>query len=270
MFFRYFPTISYNIDNYNSVITDITVAFLHKRLFLSQPFAFRRYTILEGETPEAVSEKLYGSVRFHWALMVLNHIVDPMTEWFMSSDLVLTFTEAKYPEILNDPTRKSGMYGINQYRFYYDEKNSNNYYRLDEIDEDLWRYRGGRNYSENDQIIVDHPGNDGTRATAYINKIGDLGEITDVVITNRGVGYKTKPNFTIISENGSGLKGEFILDDSEELQSFRILPMGEQIYPITNLHYETEININRREIIAVTKEHINFFEEQLYKIIGSY
>lgn len=271
MFFRYFPTVSYNVDNYNSVLTDITVAFLHKRLFLSQPFAFRRYTILEGESPEAVSEKLYNSVRFHWVLMLLNGVVDPMTEWYMSSDLLIDFTEAKYPEIRDDPTRKSGIYGIDHYRFHYDEKDSNNYHRLDEIDDAKWRYRGGRNYRGDDQIIIEPPTeDDGTQATAYINRIGDLGEIDDIVITNRGGGYKTPPEFTIISENGHGLVGEFILDGSEELQSFRILPIGEQIYPITNLHVETEKNIMRRDIIAITKEQINFFEEQLYKIIGTY
>ncbi len=268
MFFRYFPSISYNVDNYNAFITDISVAFLHKRLLLSNPYSFRHYTIQEGESPEAVSFKIYGTVRFHWVVLLLNHIIDPMTDWYMSSDLLLNFTEAKYPEKMPDYDRRWGVYGINHYRHYYDEKDSNKYFLLDEIDEYKWRYRGGRHYKKTDQIII-ADSDYGDRGEAYINGIDDLGAITDIVITNRGGGYKTPPTFNIISENGSGLIGEFILDTSEELQSFRILPIGEQIFPITNLHYEMEKNIDRREILLITPEYVGIFEKELYNIMSN-
>lgn len=278
MFFRYFPTISYKIDNHETLITDISVAFLQKRLFLDKAYKFRKYTILEGERPEEVSYKLYGSVRYHWVLLVLNNIVDPMTEWFMSTDLLMEYTEAKYPEIPLDTTNKSGMFGVNHYRYYYDEKDSNKYLRLDPVEERAWRYKGGRSYANFDQIIIAPP-NDPTnpnntepnplRATAYINRIDELGAITDVVITNRGVEYPIQPAFKIISENGTGFEGELILDGSSEVQEMRILPIGEQIHPISNLHLETELNVNRREILAITPENISLFEEELYYIMGS-
>lgn len=275
MFFRYFPSISYKVDNYNSLLTDISVGFIRRRIFLNKPYKFRRYTVLEGENPEAVSYKLYGTVRFHWVILFLNNIVDPMTDWFMNSDLLLDFTEAKYPEIENDITKSSGIFGINHFRFYYDEKHTSKYLRLNPIDEKHWRYRGGRNYETTDQIIIGPPDDleNGTQATAYINRVDELGAITSIVITERGGGYTTVPDFTIVSENGTLFEGEIIKGEgntSEEISELRILPISEQIHPITNLHVETEINAGRREIIVISRENIHLLEEQLYNIMGQY
>ncbi len=268
MFFRYFPNISYKVDNYTAELTDITVGFLQKRLFLNSAYKFRRYTILEGERPEEVSYKLYGTTRFHWVLLFLNRIVDPLTDWFMSTDLLWDFTEAKYPEIPLDPTKRSGIFGINHFRFYYDEQDSNKFFRLDPIDDKKWRYRGGRNYLATDQIIITPPEDpEGVTATAYINRIDNLGAITDIVVTDPGVGYNNVPEFEIITDSGVGFEGEIILDNSSEIQDFIILPIGEEIHPITNLHVETENNINRREILAITPDKITYFEEELYHIM---
>lgn len=270
MFFRYFPTIAYKTDNHNSVLTDITISFLQKRIFLNKSYNFRRYTVIEGERPEEVSYKLYNTVRFHWVLLFLNNIIDPMTDWFMSSDLLLDFTAAKYPEIQNDPTNSSGIYGINHYRWYYDESDISKYQRLDNVDEKPWRYRGGRNYKETDQIIINLPesGEESDRATAYINRVDELGTITDITINNPGANYIANPNFTILSDDGNKFQGEIIIDGNNRVKEFKILPIGEQIHPISNLHVETELNANRREIIAITPEHIIFLEEQLYSIMG--
>ena len=274
MFFKYFPSISYKIDEYNSLLTDISIGFIQRRIFLNKPYKFRRYTILEGERPEAVSYKLYDTVRFHWVILFLNNIIDPMTDWFMDSDLLLDFTEAKYPEIQNDITRSSGAFGINHFRFYYDEKQSSNYFRLDPVDEVQWRYRGGRNYETTDIITIDPPdAQDGIQATAYINRIDELGAITDIVISESGSGYINVPNFTINSEFGTRFVGEIIKGEgnmSEEISELRILPIGEQIYPVTNLQVETEINAGRREIIVISPENIHLLEEQLYNIMGQY
>lgn len=274
MFFKYFPTINYKADGYDTPLTDISIAFIKKKLFADSAYLFRRYTIIEGETPEAVSYKLYGTTRFHWTLIFMNDIVDVMTDWFMSSDLLLEFTEAKYPLIENDITNSSGVFGIHHYRWYYDEKDSKVYQRLDDIDDKRYRYKGGRGYTTNDIIVIDPPNlnEPENRATAYINSVDDIGAITDIVITNRGSNYSpvATPGFHIESEKGYGFTGEVLTEGSSEVKSILITPIGEQIHPITNLHCETELNTNRREIIAISPNQINAFESQFYYIMENY
>lgn len=39
------------------------------------------YIVADGERPEDVSQKLYGSPFYHWVVLLANSIVDPRLEW---------------------------------------------------------------------------------------------------------------------------------------------------------------------------------------------
>jgi len=39
------------------------------------------YTVLDGETPEMVSNKFYGTPFNHWIILMINNIVNVLTEW---------------------------------------------------------------------------------------------------------------------------------------------------------------------------------------------
>jgi hypothetical protein len=105
-FFKYFPRINYNADGLTRSVVNISTAFLLKRYHVDDVFLFQRYIVQDGETPESVSEKLYKTPKYYWTILIVNNIVDPMTEWLMDSTTLEKFVEAKYPD---------GMTGIHHF-----------------------------------------------------------------------------------------------------------------------------------------------------------
>ena len=42
---------------------------------------YYEYQIKDGDTPENVAHRYYGSVDFHWVLLLMNEIIDPQYDW---------------------------------------------------------------------------------------------------------------------------------------------------------------------------------------------
>ena len=55
--------------------------------------------IQDGETPEQIAYKLYGSVNYHWVIMITNSIVNISKEWPLSSNVLSNYIESKYDDI---------------------------------------------------------------------------------------------------------------------------------------------------------------------------
>jgi hypothetical protein len=105
-FFRYFPKINYNTDGLPRNVVNISTAFLLKRIKIDNTFVYQRYILHDGELPESVSDKLYKTPKYYWTILLVNNIIDPMTEWYMDSSTLEKFVEAKYPD---------GLYGIHHF-----------------------------------------------------------------------------------------------------------------------------------------------------------
>lgn len=97
-FFKHFPRINYTIDDQTRYVTDITASFILKRTYIDDAFIFQRYIVQDGETPESVSDKLYKNPKYYWILLFINGIVDPFTDWLMSSEVLEKFVQEKYPD----------------------------------------------------------------------------------------------------------------------------------------------------------------------------
>jgi hypothetical protein len=54
------------------------------------------YLVLDGETPEGVSNKFYGTPYYHWVILLINEITNPRTEWALESRYVLPHIFEKY------------------------------------------------------------------------------------------------------------------------------------------------------------------------------
>jgi len=71
---------------------------------LTQKQMFYDYQILEGETPEILADRLYGSVKYFWVVTLINNITDPLMDWPKSyANMVLYITD-KYGSIANAAT----------------------------------------------------------------------------------------------------------------------------------------------------------------------
>lgn len=54
------------------------------------------YLVLDGETPEMVSNKFYGTPFYHWVILKINNIVDPRKEWPVPNNKVIDIVYDRY------------------------------------------------------------------------------------------------------------------------------------------------------------------------------
>lgn len=94
----YFPYISYTLDDYNTeqVVTDIFRRVNFTKEFIENSAFFETYDVLQGETPEQVSYRFYGTTRLHWLILMINNIVDPRFEWPQTDPQIFEQTEKRF------------------------------------------------------------------------------------------------------------------------------------------------------------------------------
>lgn len=76
MYFDNFPTFLYDFEingkTEYKLIKDITQNVRFRKEILSSVTLYDEYDIREGETPEIIAEKVYGSPLYHWVIMLCN------------------------------------------------------------------------------------------------------------------------------------------------------------------------------------------------------
>jgi len=85
MYFSNFPKIVYDFDLPNGVdykiVTDITRNVRLRKQILENILVYDYYDIGEGETPEIISEKIYGTPYYHWVIMLVNQRYDYINDF---------------------------------------------------------------------------------------------------------------------------------------------------------------------------------------------
>lgn len=88
MYFANFPTIVYDFNTGDGVdyqiVTDITRNVRLRKQILENVSLYDYYDIKEGETPEIVSEKIYGTPYYHWIIMLANQRYDYINDFPLS------------------------------------------------------------------------------------------------------------------------------------------------------------------------------------------
>lgn len=100
MYFTKFPRLVYDFDLGASVdykvITDITNNIRFRKQILENVFLYEQYEIKEGETPEIISEKIYGTPYYHWVIMLSNQRYDYVNDFPLTQVELDKFIEEKY------------------------------------------------------------------------------------------------------------------------------------------------------------------------------
>lgn len=92
MYFEKFPTIEYEgIDMH-----DITIRYKINELVRDSVNTYEQYKLSYGERPEDVSYRLYDSVTFHWVILLMNDISNPLDEWFKTDEELELLISEKY------------------------------------------------------------------------------------------------------------------------------------------------------------------------------
>ncbi len=99
--FNLFPRIDYKINDFDTLrVVDITVsAKIKKYLNTYRGVALRPYIIRNGEFPEIVSNRVYGSPKYGYVLIALNDVQSIYDDWPKSSEVFKNYLEEKYGSI---------------------------------------------------------------------------------------------------------------------------------------------------------------------------
>jgi hypothetical protein len=98
-FFRYFPKTLYysKLDSKSlDTITNILTRFKFENSFKENSVTYYEYDIKDSDTPEIIASKFYDSPEKHWAVLLINDIIDPQWEWPMDQGTMIKFIESKY------------------------------------------------------------------------------------------------------------------------------------------------------------------------------
>ena len=101
MYFNAFPIIPYDsIGDYN--FKDVTNLLRRVRLrtkVKTNVMLFDTYDVKDGETPEMIADKLYGTPELHWIVLMVNDITDRFHQWPMNSSQFNQYTVDKYDDV---------------------------------------------------------------------------------------------------------------------------------------------------------------------------
>ena len=96
-YFKKFPAyLTRTVSNQQIIIQDF-----FKRVSITQDAnnltaLLLPYIVLDGETPEIIANKFYGSPYYHWVIVLVNEITNPLTEWALETRYVLPYVFEKY------------------------------------------------------------------------------------------------------------------------------------------------------------------------------
>jgi len=100
MYFDAFPIILYDsIGDYN--FKDVTNLLRRVRLrakVKTNTMLFDTYDVKDGETPEMIADKLYGSPKLHWVVLMVNDISDRFHQWPMNAPQFNQYVADKYDD----------------------------------------------------------------------------------------------------------------------------------------------------------------------------
>jgi hypothetical protein len=114
-YFSYFPKTSYKpIDDGMDVdvVTNITTRFKMENSIKENSSTYYKYDIKDGETPEIIAYKYYGSAEKHWIVLMMNDIIDPQYDWPLEYRTLSRFVDNKYSANNYADTANTNLSGL--------------------------------------------------------------------------------------------------------------------------------------------------------------
>lgn len=127
-YFNYFPKTFYYVNDLPGGdlqnITNLTARYKFNSDLTENLSAYYTYTVQEGERPEMIAHKFYGSSERHWIILLFNNITNPLLDWPMDYSTLIEFVENKYVENADVNGGETGLEWAqsNIKEYYYREK----------------------------------------------------------------------------------------------------------------------------------------------------
>ena len=98
-FFKNFPTVGVDINRDGTIqnMVNIYRSVRPVENFIDSPSLYQKYQIKNGERPDIVSQRLYGSPEYYWTFFVVNEFLhDGYKVWPMSQEMLRDYLDEEY------------------------------------------------------------------------------------------------------------------------------------------------------------------------------
>lgn len=120
-YFSKFPKTWYgqNDQSYLDRVTNIISRYAIEKNIRENLSYYLDYTIRDGDTPEIIAYKIYGSPERHWLILAANDIIDVQEQWPLTYEQLNNYINEKYFN-KGDGSELSGLeWAKNQVHTYY-------------------------------------------------------------------------------------------------------------------------------------------------------
>lgn len=106
-YFKDFPQFIYDFNYGDTVrttaVVDITANIRFKKEVIQNVTLWDQYNIVDGETPEIISERFYGTPNYHWIIMIANEKYDYLNDFPLPETTLQKHIETHYnPTLYSD------------------------------------------------------------------------------------------------------------------------------------------------------------------------
>lgn len=248
MYFSNFPTIVYdfNINGKTDykIITDITRNVRFRKRVLENIALYDEYDIEDGETPEIISEKIYGTPFYHWVIMLVNQRYDYINDFPLTQRELDTLVETKY-----------GNAKDHAHHYVYTNPTTNN----NAIKEATW--------------VLDLAESEETG-----NSLGSIA-VGDIVYAN-GFNYAARVDEILVESNNNTMKILVSMREGQMLTGVNALTIASlshvnvtkaeltaQYSIVSNYQYEEAVNESKRRIKIVSPTYIDQILKEFQDIL---
>ncbi len=101
MYFSKFPDIIYDPDRDGQfqICKNILRRVALREKVRTNTLLYDTYDVKEGESPESLADRLYGSPEYHWVVLMVNNVTDRYHDWPMSTPQFLEMVADKYDNV---------------------------------------------------------------------------------------------------------------------------------------------------------------------------
>jgi len=230
-YFQKFPYLSLTQNQKFLLVRDIFSRVTLSDKFNENSVYLEKYLVLDGETPELVSEKFYGTPFNHWMILMVNNIIDPREEWPVRDNKVVDRVYMNYDMVITVPS--GAAYTVN---------------------DELQSSTGGKfvvsSKSGNTIYIRSQNGFQPLTTSATMNNLTT--EVTGLVISS-----VTLPTNRVHHYYDTDL--EYIVDYDAG---------NPDIISVTNLEHEIEQNDAKRNVKILPPVYVTAVEKEFNRLMG--
>lgn len=231
-FFQSFPLLDYKFgDEINTALFQNLSVYVDLIDQIAEDGSFyEKYTIQDGERPDTLSYKLYGTTDYYWTFFLLNDHIRQQG-WPLTVQELYTYSRLYYPNVV---------------------------LTTEEIDDFFRSFKRG-------DVVTQGTLVNPTAKGVILERNLDLGQITvepiievrSVTITDGGTGYTVIPEVTITGGGGTGALAAAVIDSAGVVTSVVVTDGGSKFITAPTVTIANPKTVNWPQVSSTTLSVVN-------------